>query len=287
MNKIDALKIKLHDLLIEKFGDVKPWELSDIITEAKEVGINEKQFNKLLVEVDQSINWEAIRKLKDESIIKAEELKLLAKEKSGKAQSADVTLAFLIQHFAEDNVLSSDEVKVYFETSDTLKLLEQTSAKLIEDFIKANNFVPLTIPKGNTLRQMLQSTEWIKSDSPITQPKVIKREAFNVKLENDHIMCPNCKRATLEKDLKYCTKCGYELKRVYKPDNVCPKCTAVLKNPYLKFCTQCGLDLTTPFVESKICPKCKNAIKKKDLKFCTQCGFDLFSTIKNLKDLPK
>lgn len=280
MNKIDALKIKLHDLLIEKYGDVKPWELNDIITEAKEIGINEKQFNKLLVEVDQSINWEAIRKLKDESIIKAEELKLLAKEKSGKTQSADVTLAFLIEHFAEDNVLSSDEVKVYFETSDTLKLFEQTSAKILEDFIKSNNFVPLTIPKGNTLRQLLQSTEWIKSDSPITQAVLINREGFKANLENDSIVCPNCNSAIKDKDLKFCSKCSSELKRVYKKDNVCPRCTAVLKSGDLKFCTQCGLDLTIPFVESRICPKCKNAIKNKDLKFCTQCGFELFSTIK-------
>lgn len=41
MASLDSIRSKLHDLLIEKDGEVKPWDLDSINADAKELGLSE------------------------------------------------------------------------------------------------------------------------------------------------------------------------------------------------------------------------------------------------------
>jgi uncharacterized protein YgiM (DUF1202 family) len=170
MASLDSLKTKLYDLLIEKDGDVKPWDLKDIFAQAKELNLEEKQVNKLLVEVDQSINWEAIRKQKEDSIKKVEDLKRIAQEQTEKEQNAEETLDFMIKQCAADKVINSNEIAVFFEVSASLNQNEIKSALLFKNYIEKNNFVPLTTPKGTSIKTLLLSTDWYKDQLPAPPP---------------------------------------------------------------------------------------------------------------------
>ena len=174
MVSLDSLKTKLHDLLIEKDGAVKPWDLKDIFAQAKELNLEEKQVNKLLVEVDQSINWEAIRKQKEDSIKKVEDLKRIVQEQAEKEQNAEETLDFMIKQCAADKVINSNEIAVFFEVSASLNQNEIKSALLFKNYIEKNNFVPLTTPKGTSIKTLLLSTDWYKDQLPPPPPPLPK-----------------------------------------------------------------------------------------------------------------
>jgi len=166
MASIDSIRSKLHDLLIEKDGDVKPWDMETINIDAKDLGLSQKQVNKLLIEADSSINWDALRKQKIENLKTVEELKRFAHEQAEKEQNAEETLEFIIQQCAKDKVISANEIAVFFDVSDELNQNEGNSANLLKNYIDKNNFIPFTTPRGTTIRLLLQSTDWYRDKSP-------------------------------------------------------------------------------------------------------------------------
>jgi hypothetical protein len=76
MITLEEIKDKLRKRLIEHEGNIEPYQLVDIIAEAKTIGLEEKDIAKLVPDLDQSINWTAIREEKRH----AEEAKLLKKQ---------------------------------------------------------------------------------------------------------------------------------------------------------------------------------------------------------------
>lgn len=166
MRSIETLKEQIHDILIKKDGDVKLSEHREIINEAKDLGLDERQLSKLLQEVDSAINWDFIRKQKEEATKREEEFKRCLVEQKKKEENASETLQFIIEQCSKDKVFDAKEVAIFFETADELNQEENKSAKILKDFFSTNNYIPLTTPKGTSLRLSLQSTDWYKDKLP-------------------------------------------------------------------------------------------------------------------------
>jgi hypothetical protein len=166
MKSLEYLKEQLQDILINSDGDVKLSEHLNIIANAREVGLDDRQLSNLLIEVDNGINWDFIRKQNKEKVIREEALReALDKQKQNELNAVE-TLEFIIKQCSKDKVFSSSEIKVYFETSEELKLKEIDSAKYLMNYFENNNYIPLTTPKGSSLRILLETTEWYKDKLP-------------------------------------------------------------------------------------------------------------------------
>jgi hypothetical protein len=170
MNSIELLKKYLHDHLIEKDGNFETGDLVEIRKDAKELGLDERQLSKLLQEVDSSINWEFIHKQKEEAQARESELKKAVEIQKTYEKNAGETLQFIIDQCAKDKVFDSTEIRVFFETSDELNQDENNSARLLKTYFEKNNYIPLTTPKGVSLRATLQSTDWHKDSLPLPPP---------------------------------------------------------------------------------------------------------------------
>jgi hypothetical protein len=171
MKSLENLKEKIHDILINNDGDIKLSEHKDIINDAKEVGLDERQLSKLVIEVDRSINWDFIRKQKEEAVKREEELKKAIEEQKQKDLNADETLQFIIEQCAKDQLFGTSEIIVYFETSYELQQEENKSAKILKSYFDKNNYIPLTTPKGTSLKLLLESTDWYKDKLPPPLPQ--------------------------------------------------------------------------------------------------------------------
>jgi len=170
MTSIENLKDKLSDLLIQKDGDVKLSEQRDIVNDAKELGLDEKQLSKLLQEVDSGINWDYIKKKKQESIARENALKKAIEDRQKQEQNAGDTLGFIIEQCTKDKIFDSGEVKVFFETADQLGQGEDKTAAFLKDYFAKNNYIPLTTPRGTSIRLSLESTSWYKDKLPPPPP---------------------------------------------------------------------------------------------------------------------
>ena len=163
---IDIFKEKLRDLLIQQNGDVKLLEHKDIIDAGKELGLTEKQINKLLIEVDSTINWELISRQKEDAIAREKKLKKDIEEQKKHEQNASETLNFIIEQCSKDKLFDSREIRIFFETSDELNQEERDSAYLLKNYLDSNNYIPLKTPRGASIKLSLQSTDWYKDKLP-------------------------------------------------------------------------------------------------------------------------
>jgi len=85
----------------------------------------------------------------------------------------------------------------------------------------------------------------------------------------------------VEPGLKFCTKCGTEIKHTVSADQAttCPKCYAEVE-PGLRFCTGCGTEIkrTVSVDQATTCPKCYAEVEP-GLRFCTGCGTEIKRTV--------
>ncbi|KAF5036534.1 Double zinc ribbon [anaerobic digester metagenome] len=85
--------------------------------------------------------------------------------------------------------------------------------------------------------------------------------------------CPKC-YDEVEPGLKFCTKCGTEIKHTVSADQAttCPKCYDEVE-PGLRFCTGCGTEIkrTVSVDQATTCPKCYADVPP-GTTFCTECG---------------
>lgn len=174
MKSLETFKQELRDLLIELDGDIILSDYPNIISDAKEAGLNQTQLSKLLIEIDSTIPWNNIRNDKAEAEKKAEELKVEAEKKQEAEHNAGETLHFIIEQCALDGLFTSQEIRVYFETSANLNQDESKSVKLLKDYLTNNNYIPLTTPSGTSIKTSLESTDWYKDKLPkkTEQPKL-------------------------------------------------------------------------------------------------------------------
>jgi len=170
MKSIENLREQLHEILIQKDGDVKLSEHKDIIDYAKDLGLTDAQLSSELIKVDESINWDFEKKKKEESTAREEELKKALELERKKELNAKDTLQFIIEQCSRDKIFDTKEIKVFFETSDELKQDEIVSAKLLKGYFDKNNYIPQYTPKGSSLRLTLQSTDWYKDKLPPPPP---------------------------------------------------------------------------------------------------------------------
>ena len=171
MKSLEAFKQELRDLLIELDGDIILSDYPNIISDAKEAGLNQTQLSKLLIEIDSTIPWNNIRKGKEEAERKAAELKEEAEKKQEAEHNAGETLQFIIEQCALDGLFTSQEIRVYFETSANLNQDENKSVKLLKDYLTNNNYIPLTTPSGTSIKTSLESTDWYKDKLPPPPPE--------------------------------------------------------------------------------------------------------------------
>lgn len=170
MKSVENLREQLHEILIQKDGDVKLSEHKDIIDYAKDLGLTDAQLSSELIKADESINWDFEKKKKEESIAREEELKKALELERKKELNAKDTLQFIIEQCSRDKIFDVKEINVFFETSDELKQDEIISAKLLKGYFDKNNYIPQYTPKGASLRLTLQSTDWYKDKLPPPPP---------------------------------------------------------------------------------------------------------------------
>lgn len=178
MVTIDSIKDKIRAILIEKDGNVQAHELKFIVDEAKEFGITDKQIAKLVPEIDRSINWEQIRKQKEETVKRQLELEQFTKQEEEKKQNAPEFIAALLQYSFSDGMVESKELETIFNKAIELSQDENKLARDIKKLIDENKFKPYPNPKleTSTLKETLLSTNWynekqyIKLTTPAPPP---------------------------------------------------------------------------------------------------------------------
>lgn len=185
MINVDSVKEKIRQLLIEKDGDIQPHELKDIIIEAKQLGIDDKQIAKLVPEVDRSINWEQIRKQKEELVIRQAELIEFAKNEELKKQDAPKFLGNLLRFSFSDGIVEASELQTIFNKVVELSQNEKAYAKHIDERLKKRKFKPFPNPNLNavSLKDVLLSTNWYdeKHYIELTTPPTAAPEPFPLK----------------------------------------------------------------------------------------------------------
>jgi len=162
MVTIDSIKEKIRDLLIEKDGDVQPHELKFIIDEAKQLGINDKQIAKLVPEIDRSINWEHIRKQKEEDVERLKKFEEETKKKEEEIKSAPEFIDALLQYCLSDGIVESQELQIIFAKAEHLKQDVNALSRKIKSTLDTNKYKPYPNPdlKSTTLKDTLLSTNW-------------------------------------------------------------------------------------------------------------------------------
>ena len=182
MINVDSVKEKIRQLLIEKDGDIHPHELKDIIIEAKQLGIDDRHIAKLLPELDRCINWEQIRKQKEELAIRQAESIEFAKNKELKKQDSQKLLETLLHFSFSGGVLEASEIETIFNKVVELSQNEEAFAKQINSQLKKRKYKPYPNPNLNaaSLKYILLSTNWYDqkhytklTDHPPSTPKLL------------------------------------------------------------------------------------------------------------------
>ena len=156
---LDDLKDKLRQRLIETDGHPTPYDLRDLIEEAKELGLDDRQ---LVPEVDRTINWEHIRaeKAKEEERRKEEEAKAAARQKE--IDEAPEYLDALISYCMADGIVEGEELRTIFGKATELEQSLFATATKIKGLLDKGKFKPFPNAdlNANGLHEVLMSTNW-------------------------------------------------------------------------------------------------------------------------------
>ena len=163
---LDELKDRLRKRLIEHDGNVSPHHLTDLIEEAKTIGLEEKDIARLVPDVDQSINWAAI---KEEKRLVVEVKQLKEQEKLQAAELLDA----LISYSFSDGIVAQSELETIFARTAELHQSELKIAKKINKAFEKGGYKPYPNPdlKAMGLKEILLSTSWYdaKNYAVVTQ----------------------------------------------------------------------------------------------------------------------
>jgi len=152
---LDDIKDKLRNRLIEHDGNIEPHHLVDIVEEVRAIGLSERDISKLVPELDQSINWTAIR---EEKRIEQETIRL--KEQEG-LKAAELINA-LINFCFSDGVIESHELAAIFTKAEELQQNVSEITKKINEKIDQDGYKPFPNADLNAgdLKDVLLSTSW-------------------------------------------------------------------------------------------------------------------------------
>jgi len=106
MGSLDALKDHIHDVLIEYDGDIRLDDHPDIMKEAREAGLDERQLSKLIQDVYSTINWDVVKKQKEDEFARLEALKKANAIARSNTQPAAAIQKRPVQQTSRNNVNS-------------------------------------------------------------------------------------------------------------------------------------------------------------------------------------
>ena len=157
---LEEIKDKLRKRLIEHEGNIEPFHLVDIVAEAKAIGLEEKDIAKLVPDLDQSINWAAI---KEEKRI-AEETKLLKKQEQ---LLATELLDAMISYSFSDGVVAQAELDAIFTKATELRQNSLMIARKINKRFEKGDYKPYPAPdlKAKNLKEIILSTSWYDAEN--------------------------------------------------------------------------------------------------------------------------
>ena len=160
--ELQDLKDKLKQRLIDHDGNVLPHQLTDIVEEAKELGLTDRDVARLMPEIDQSINWAQVRKEKDAAEALLAEARMQEADHQKEINEAPVFLDTIIDLAFENGVLSEADLATIFLRAETLKQNTYALASEIKKRLDARSYRPYPAPKldATSLQAILMSTSW-------------------------------------------------------------------------------------------------------------------------------
>ncbi len=157
---LDDLKDHLRRRLLEHDGNIEPHHLVDLVEEAKKIGLAERDIAKLVPEIDQSINWAAIKEEKRAAL----ETKLFKEQAD--LQATELLDALINSSFS-DGIIEQSELAIIYNKAAALEQSELRISKKINNKIKKGGYKPYPnadlTAKG--LKELLLSTSWYDADN--------------------------------------------------------------------------------------------------------------------------
>ena len=179
------LKERLKQRLIETNGTLQTPQMAEFAVEGRELGLDERDLNLLLREVDGSINWNDIRAKREFAAQTQREVDLKTARRQEEIAHAPMLLDTLIALAFDNNSVSSSEIDSIFRRGDELEQSEFDIAKRIKERLDTKGFRPH--PPANmqarTLREILESTNWY---SAAALPAQAQQQQAKAKASEDY-----------------------------------------------------------------------------------------------------
>lgn len=166
MNKIDSLKEKIRNKIIETNGNLQSSDIKIFAEEAKRLGLGDREIADLIPKVDSTINWDYIIKKNEEKICQEKILKEEALKNEEKARIASEYIDALVQYCLSKDIIDSSDIKSLFEKADEHKQDKSMLATKIHTLFEIHNIKPYPIPNKETLTlaDALCSTSWYSQE---------------------------------------------------------------------------------------------------------------------------
>jgi hypothetical protein len=162
MNKIDSLKERIKDKIIETNGDLQSSDIKIFAEEAKRLGLGGREIAELIPEVDSAINWDYIKKQNEEKIYQEKILKEETQKNEEKARIASEYIDALVQYCLSKDIIEPTDIKTIFEKADEHEQDKSMLAVKINTLFEIHNIKPYPSPNiaASTLADALCSTTW-------------------------------------------------------------------------------------------------------------------------------
>lgn len=166
---LEDLKEKLKRRLIESNSVLDAHQLADLTEEGRKLGLDDRELNKMLQEVDRSINWKEVKEQKKLADQAQQEANLVIARRKQEILHAPALLDTLILLSFESETVSSEEILTIFQRGDELEQNEFELSQKIKERLDTKGYRPHPAAKfqAPTLRAILESTNWY---SPKTFP---------------------------------------------------------------------------------------------------------------------
>jgi hypothetical protein len=158
---LDDLKDKLRRLLIEYNGNVAPHQLSDIVREARALGLDEHEIASLVPDTDRTINWVEVKEQK--KLVEMAKAQAEAHKQINEKRLRDEALVEkLVKDAFNKGIVKPNDLENIFAIAIHIELDEYALAKKINENIKKFNYKPHPPEDRDTkgLKEILLSTTW-------------------------------------------------------------------------------------------------------------------------------
>lgn len=167
MNKIDSLKEKIRNKIIETNGNLQSSDIKIFAEEAKRLGLGDREIADLIPKVDSTINWDNIIKQNEEKICQEKILKEETLKNEEKARIASEYIDALVQYLLPKDIIEPSDIKKLFEKADEYEQDKLMLATKINTLFEIRNIKPYPSPNiaASTLADALCSTTWYSDEA--------------------------------------------------------------------------------------------------------------------------